>query len=184
MHRRNFGRPLRRILGRLGAIAPALQRANQWMSIGDYPAAAASFEDLAEKAEKHGGPRAPFLFLQAGRARILAGQVPAGLADIKRGLSLLAQAQRYNLLYRAGTRIVQELKAQALEKEALEISALIGAQPAAGIEAPADRSVQAKPILPTHCPACGGPLRSDESDWIDEITAECPFCGSPVRAEQ
>ena len=175
MHRRNFGRPLRRILGRLGAIAPALQNANQLMSIGDYPAAAAAFEDLAGRAEKHGGPRAPFLFLQAGQARILAGQIPAGLAHTKHGLSLLAQAQRYNLLYRTGTRIVQELKAQALEKEALEISALIGAHPAASAEPPADRLTQAKPVLPTHCPACGGPLRSDEADWIDEITAECPF---------
>jgi Zn finger protein HypA/HybF involved in hydrogenase expression len=40
-----------------------------------------------------------------------------------------------------------------------------------------------KPILPTNCPGCGGPIRSDEVEWADEVTAECPYCGSAVRAE-
>lgn len=39
-------------------------------------------------------------------------------------------------------------------------------------------------MLPTHCLSCGGPVRADESDWIDSFSAECPFCGSPVRVEQ
>lgn len=41
-----------------------------------------------------------------------------------------------------------------------------------------------KPVLPTHCPGCGGPVRANEVDWIDEATAECNWCGSAVRAEE
>jgi len=37
--------------------------------------------------------------------------------------------------------------------------------------------------LPGKCPQCGGPLRSDEVDWIDAQSAECPYCGSVVQAE-
>jgi len=53
-----------------------------------------------------------------------------------------------------------------------------------GIGAAASASATTrKPILPTHCPGCGGPVRADEVDWLDDVTAECNWCGSPVRAE-
>src|SRR5690242_7024021 len=144
MRRRNPGRPfLRRPAGGVSGIAPALQHANQSMASGDYQAAAAAYGSLAERAEEHGGPRAPFLFLQAGRACILAGQVPAGTTSLKHGLSLLLQAQRYGLAQRAGARIVDELNARGLKKEAGEISALIGAHAAALPETPVDGPAQA-----------------------------------------
>ncbi|HEX9117672.1 MAG TPA: hypothetical protein VGA61_16500, partial [Anaerolineae bacterium] len=38
-------------------------------------------------------------------------------------------------------------------------------------------------VLPTHCPGCGAPLRPDEVDWLDEMTATCEYCGSPVHGE-
>jgi hypothetical protein len=37
--------------------------------------------------------------------------------------------------------------------------------------------------LPAQCPACLGPVRSDEVEWIDEISAQCAFCGSTLKAE-
>jgi hypothetical protein len=39
------------------------------------------------------------------------------------------------------------------------------------------------PPLPTQCPGCGAPVRPDEVDWLDDVTAECEYCGSPVRVE-
>lgn len=180
--RRGFGRPFRRALGGVPQIPPALQRANRLMAAGDYSQAALAFEELAQRAEARGGPRAPFFLIQAGRAHILLGETAAGQAQLKQGLSLLAQARRYTQLYRAGTRLAQELQTRGLAAEAAEITALIkGNVPAA--EIPAQGQTASKALLPTHCPACGGPVRSDEADWIDEMTAECPFCGSPVRAE-
>ena len=41
-----------------------------------------------------------------------------------------------------------------------------------------------KAVLPTNCPACGGPLHPNEVKWQDEITAKCPYCGRTVRGEK
>ena len=180
--RRGFGRPARPGFG-AAQIPPALRHANQLMAAGDFAGAAGAFEDLAQRAEARNGPRTPAFLMQAGRARLQMGDAAAAVEHFKHALNLLAQTKRFTWLYRAGTRTVQDLKTHGLEKEAQEISALVSANVPAG-NVPAGPQNQTRPPLPTHCPACGGPVRSDEADWIDEQTAECPFCGSPVRAEQ
>lgn len=38
--------------------------------------------------------------------------------------------------------------------------------------------------LLTKCLHCGGGVRSDEVEWIDEGTAECSYCGSPIGIER
>ena len=154
------------------------------MASGDYQGAAAAFDDLAQRAEARNGPRAPLFFMQAGRARLQLGDSAAALANFKHALTILAQTKRFTWLYRAGTQAMQALKAHGSEKEAAEIAALLQTQIPAGVVTAASAQPQARRALPTHCPACGGPVRSDEADWIDELTAECPFCGSPVRAEK
>jgi hypothetical protein len=162
----------------------ALQRAHELMSIGDYAAAALNFEQLASAAETHQGPRAPFLYLQAGRARIMQGYVAVGMPHLKRGLLLLAESGRYNQLYRAGQRIIQELKFRGMDKESRDISIIVGSNIPALADMPTERGPDmASVILPSHCSTCGGPIRSSEVEWVDKTTAECPFCGSPVRAE-
>lgn len=177
------GRPLRRALMGTPAVPPALQHASRLMAAGDYPAAAEAFETLARGAEARMGPRAPQLYLQAGRARVLAGQIEPGMAALKRGLGLMAAARRFPELHRAGNRVINELRARGLTAQADEIAAWLKQTlpdlPAADL-APA---APARAVLPTHCPSCGGPLRPDEAEWLDQVTAECPFCGSPVRAE-
>lgn len=178
--RRGFG--LRRALSNTN---PALQRAHELMERGNYAEAATAFESLAQAAERRNGPRAPFFYLQAGSARILLKQNAAGMEHFRHGLGLLAASERYHQLYRAGMRVVNELKARGMEKEAQEISRLVHRHTPAIAESPTQRGPDpSKPmLLPTHCPSCGGPVRSDEVDWIDANTAECPFCGSPVRVE-
>ena len=81
---RPFGRPS------IPDIPPALRRANELMAIGDYPGAAQAFEELARGAVARNGPRASLLLLQAGRMRILAGQVPLGMTHLQQGLGLFA----------------------------------------------------------------------------------------------
>ncbi len=183
MRRRGFG-PFR--AGRLGGapnVPPALQRANELMAIGNYPAAAVAFENLAHRAEEHGGPRAPLFYIQAGHARILMGQVKVGVSHLKQGLNILVTDGRFQQFYRFGQRAVRELKARGLDKESQEIAVLISANMPAIADLPTQQGPDpARVSLPTHCPACGGPLRSDEVDWVDHNTVECPFCGSPVRA--
>ena len=186
MMRRGFRRGMIRQAMRPD-VPPMLQRAHGLMASGDYPAAAEAFEQLARAGEARQHPKTAQMYLQAGRARILAGQKEAGFAHLKRGLGLMAG--RPAQLVRAGDRVVNELNEHGMAAEAQEIAAwLKSALPAApagmGIAAAASASATTrKPILPTHCPGCGGPVRADEVDWLDDVTAECNWCGSPVRAE-
>lgn len=177
--RRSIGRPLRR--GFVPQVPPLLQRANQMMANGRYAEAAEAFESLANTAQARGGPRAPLFFLQAGRARTLAGQNEAGLAQVKQGLSLLARRADWPGLQRAKSRTLAELHERGLGKEAAEIEAWLKATLPSMPGGFGERGPAQKPQLPTHCPSCGGALRPDEVEWLDEVTAECAYCGSPVR---
>ncbi|MBN2385497.1 MAG: hypothetical protein JXB85_00650 [Anaerolineales bacterium] len=178
--RRPPGRPLRP--GMAPQAHPLLRRANDLMAAGNYAEAAQAFEQLANGALSRGIPRAPQLFLQAGRCRVLAGQAPVGMAHLEQGLRLFAGQGRLPELHRAGARVVAELNQRGLAEEAARIEALLkGVLPAEFI--PTGPGPAKKAVLPTSCPGCGGPIRSDEVEWIDTTTAECPFCGSAVRVE-
>ncbi len=169
-------------------VPPMLQRAHELMATGNYPAAAEAFEQLARGAETRQHPKTGQLYLQAGRARILAGQKNVGFAHLKRGLGLMAAHPVQ--LQRAGERVVDELKDHGMTAEAQEIakwlktSLPVQSEARGGATAAATPSPQGKkPILPATCPSCGGVVRADEVDWLDEITAECDWCGSPIRAD-
>jgi len=183
--RRGFARPLRRVFA--PDIPPALQRANELMAIGDYDGAAIAFEGLARGAEGRGGPRAPHLYLQAGRARLLAGQAAAGMGHIRHGFALFAARQEWPALHRTGQLTVAFLTERGLAKEALEISDYLKATlppvPSSDVGSQFVPSERVKPLLPTTCPGCGGLIRADEVEWVDEVTVECPYCGSAVRGK-
>lgn len=178
--RRMFRRQIRKTLAQ--EVPPVLQEANFSFDKGDYGRAAELYERIAQTADARGGPRAPILHLQAGRSRVYAGQTALGMPSLQRGLELFAQRGQLDKLQNAASRVVSELKERGLTKEAAEIEALLkGVAPSTpAITEPVPVK---KPILPTHCPACGAPLRPDEVEWLDEVTAECGYCGSPVREE-
>ena len=178
--RRPFARPWRQAAG---GVPPMLRRANELMAGGDYPEAAKAFELLANGAMSRGLPHAPILFLQAGRCRVLAGQVPSGMVLLKKGLALLVERDQTMKLQNAGPRVVADLKRLNLAAEAAEIEAYLRSVLPGGLVTPAASAPAKLRLLPTACPGCGGPIRSDEVEWVDEATAECPFCGSAVRAE-
>jgi hypothetical protein len=177
--RRLFRRHIRKTLA--PNVPPVLQEANFVFSKGEYGRAAELFERIAQTADARGGPRAPLFHLQAGRARLLAGQASLGMPSIKRGLELLAQHGRFPRLNQAGRRVVEELTEHGLQKEAAEIetwlNSVLPSMPAPDLpETPSKTSV-----LPAHCPSCGAAVRPDEVEWLDNITAACAYCGSPVR---
>ncbi len=177
--RRMFRRDRRKGFSR--AIPPILQEANLAFDKGEYGRAAQLFERIAEPADARNGPRAPLFHLQAGRARVLAGQVALGMPSLKRGLELLAQRKQFQRLHHMGMRTVAELNERGFKNEATEIEIWLKTlQPSMpSFETPA--SPAKKPALPTHCPSCGAPLRADEVEWLDDGAAECGYCGSPVR---
>jgi hypothetical protein len=173
MVRRPFGRPLRRV--QAGNFTPALQRANQLLASGQYSKAASLFDQFANGALARNGPRAPWFFLQAGQAHLLAGHVPQGVAHIHKGLSLFAARGQFQRLNQSGMRFMVELKARGLTAEAIQIEGYIKTTlPAGFVPEPGTGMEKPKPILPTTCPGCGGPIRSAEVEWADEMTAECP----------
>lgn len=162
-------------------VPPMLQQANQWMAAGNYSAAAQAFEQLAKGAEDRFPKRAPFLYLQAGQAAILSDRTKAGVAHLRRGLTMLAAQGRYRKVRVFGRRIVDELNERGLTGEANEIAALLrGSLPS---QPEAATALAPRPTLPTHCPSCGAAMRPDEVEWMDDVTAECAYCGSPVRGE-
>ncbi|HMB22645.1 MAG TPA: hypothetical protein VKP08_07455 [Anaerolineales bacterium] len=176
--RRTFRRYIRKTLAQ--DIPPVLQEAIFAFDKGEYGRAGELFEQIAAKAGARGGPRAPTFYLQAGRARVFAGQTALGMPSLKSGLELFAQRGQFSRLQQAGTRIITELNEHGLTNEAAEIEDLLKKSlPTAPLSAQSPK----RPALPTRCPACGATLRPDEVEWLDEVTAECDYCGSPVRSE-
>jgi hypothetical protein len=154
------------------------------MAAGQYAAAAEIFEQFGSAAAARNGPRAPWFFLQAGRARLLAGQLPAGMDHLQKGILLLAGRGQFQRVQQAGARLVAELRQRGLPAEAGQLADFVKSALPAGFTLPVEAgTAKPKPVLPTNCSGCGGPIRSDEVDWVDEVTAECPYCGSAVRAE-
>src|SRR6266487_5061972 len=117
--RRMFRRQIRRTLAQ--EVPPILQEANFVFDKGEYGRAAELFEQIAQTATARGGPRAPIFQLQAGRARILAGQTALGMPSLKRGLELLAERGQYPRVHKMGMRVISELNERGLKSEASEI---------------------------------------------------------------
>lgn len=175
-------RPIRRMMrparGRVcGGRRPPQELifANQMMESGNYQGKAEQFEALARLAASRNGRHTSQFYLQAGRARILAGQNEAGLTNLKQGMSLLAGRAVWQRFYNAGNRIVSELNQLVLKNEANENLGLLNAKLPGNFSAPGNASPTRKPVLPTHCPSCGGTIRPDEVEWLDDITAECAY---------
>jgi hypothetical protein len=175
-----FRRHIRKTLAQ--DVPPILQEANFAFDKGEYGRAGELFETIAETAAARGGPRAPLFYLQAGRARILAGQTTLGMPSLKRGLQLLAEHGRYLRLRRAGRRVISELNERGLMKEASEVEAWLKNVSSSAQETPEAKVM--RPILPTHCPSCGAAVRPDEVEWLDDLTAECDYCGSLLREQR
>lgn len=177
--RRTFRRHIRKTLAQ--EVPPILQEANFAFDKGEYGRAAELFERIAHGADARGGPRAPFFHLQAGRARVLAGQTKLGMPSLQRGLELFAQRKQFQRLQNAGERVIAEFTERGLKAEAVEMEALLKKLlPVMSATEPRTASPK-HPVLPTHCPHCGAGLRPDEVEWLDEATAECAYCGSPIR---
>ena len=164
-------------------VPPILQEANLAFDKGEYGRAAELFEQMAQVADARGGPRAPLFHLQAGRARVLAGQTSLGIPSLKRGLEILVERKLFPRLFKAGQRVIAELNEHELRNEAAEIETWIKSVSSMTPAFDVGQSPTKRPVLPTHCPSCGAGLRSDEVEWLDEVTAECAYCGSPVRED-
>ena len=189
MFRRSPRRPrgFRRLMragGLLGARPrQILRQANVLEASGQFMDAAQRFAQLADGAAQAGMPdRAGNLSLQAARCFIEAGDTANGVSHARQGIQWLQTAGRDRRAEQALTQVISALRARKLNADA---DALL--KEFSGLASQAEAKSEAEPAphghLPPKCPNCGGPMRVDDADWIDELTAECPYCGTPVRAE-
>ena len=152
--RRRFLRRTGWQLGRLRAtsIPRLLIHSNQLFAAGNFAQAAHGLEELARAAEARGGRRAARLYLEAGRARIMAAQPADGIEPVQRGLQLLAAAGRSHRLSRSGGRIIAEFVELGFPKEARQITGFmksIAPDPRSEFKTP---DPVRRPSLPTHRP--------------------------------
>lgn len=159
---------------------PLLRRAIALMESGAFLEAAPIFEQLAAGARARNLPQASRLLLQAGWCWVKAQRVEQGKADLRAGLIHLRESGNRFRFEQITQRVIRDLSDLGLENEAAEIQAILGERNNENsIEKPG--AEPSKGILPTRCDSCGGSLRSDEIEWIDDLTAECPYCGSAIR---
>jgi hypothetical protein len=169
----------------LGPVEMAqLQNANRLMAAGQPEKAALIFLQLARELQASQHPR---------KAANLHAQASHAFTDAKEEAQALQQAQmalrffmRLQMLSRAAqfygnirnkmNQNGMSASATELEKEFGNALAKISSRPLGGPE-------QGPRHLPTSCPKCGAPLRADEVEWVDAMTASCSFCGSVVAKE-
>ncbi len=183
--RRPLPRPALRLRPAARAAMARLQQAHVWMAQGQFLPAAQAFLELGEQAQAHGLPRAPQLFLQAGRAYLLAGEIERAVGCIRRGLTLMARLGQLGRLPRVAHYALEDLRGRGLHEEAARLQAELAAL-SPGIDLTRAASAPAavhKRQLPAKCPYCGGTIHPETVDWIDDSSATCDYCGSVVKAE-
>ena len=163
-----------------------LRQAHRHMEKAEFDSAAAIFEMLARKARDRGMLRqAPRLYLQAGKAHVLAEHQDRGQDALQQGLDILAETERWPALDQAGQRVIDELESWGYDQIAEGFKSWLK-QALPDDEEIYQRLARAprRPTLPLKCPFCGGPIRPDEVEWLDRATGACPYCGGSVRAER
>jgi hypothetical protein len=172
-------------------VPAALKQAHTMMGKSKYNDAGNLFEQFANSLLASGEKRAPQFYMQAGRARLLSGDVNSGMSLLKVGLAALIGSGGLQQVLLIGQRIMEELSQRGLSSEAEQVQTILNQYtPQVSVQtAPEmknedeDDDIPAVRVLPTNCPSCGGPLILKEIEWLDEITAECPYCGNGVRTE-
>jgi len=117
------------------------------------------------------------LYLEAARCYVQLDNMDRADDHGLKALRLFIQARRPLKVRRLVPKMMAVLHRKGYPDEAAklrqEVDALLGVLPG-------ERAVQ-QGSLPAKCPSCGGPVRSEEVNWIDPYSAECPYCGGIVK---
>ena len=167
-------------------LRPALRRARRRIEQADPAEAAATFEKKAQVAEEQGmWDKAGDLYLEAARCYLQLDDMDRADDHGLKALQLFIQARRLGKIRRLVPRMMAVLHRKGYHDEAEklrpEVNALLGALPGERAIPWGEKAVQ-RGSLPAKCPSCGGPIRSDEVNWIDSHSAECAYCGGIVKA--
>lgn len=190
-------RPLgRRILGRLNgraigarigvAARRELRHAHRLFDQGQYRQAAEAYQSLAKNAESLGLLRAPTLYIQAGRARLLTSETDAGMRLLHHAFELLAATAFPGRFHAAQDRLLAELRRLGLRDEAellqRDLEELQPGTEHADDPPPDEMPAWPKRKLPLKCDSCGAHLFPDELEPHGQGVYACGYCGSRVEA--
>jgi hypothetical protein len=178
MFRRQFRRGMGRVMIDSGLV-DEITRATRLLAAGKPDKAAALFTQLAGQMEVLERPRlAGNLHAQAAHAWVEAGVERHALNQARMAMNLFLHLGMNRRAVTFRTNITKHLRerkfdgtAEIIERET-DLPELL--QPAAAPEIKRGR-------LPTACPHCGAPVRSDMVEWIDDRSAACDFCNSTIN---
>jgi hypothetical protein len=131
---------------------------------------------IGEEAAARGIPRGALLLVEAGLAWILAGDAARGVPLAEKGLAWMSEGEAGTRLGMLRDRVAESLREAGHNAEADRI------QRAYAAGAPSEPAPPGKRNLPAQCPQCGGTVRSDEVEWIDDTSAVCDYCGSVLKS--
>jgi len=157
-----------------------LRRANHMMETGHFIEASNIYLELARRAEDRSIPRSPQLYLQAGRALSLAGEIDNAVTRLRKGLQLMLDYQQGQRFQFAIQRVVQDLQRQGFENHANELEEEFS-ESIKELPKSQDSTQTEHPPLPPSCPDCGAVVRPDELEWINSTQAYCDYCGSVLE---
>lgn len=181
MFRRRLRRTTTRALARQSPTTE-IERASQLLAAGDFEQAALIFTQTATAMGYGRRPRAAanlhaqaaYAWVDAGNVQRALNQAQAALAIYnRRGFGIRASAFRLNF-----SRYLR----QHSHPEAAESILSSSGKSASKQHPPAPMLHHGR--LPSTCPQCGAPLRSDLVEWIDESSAACDFCDSTIYTEE
>jgi hypothetical protein len=155
------------------------------MEQADPAEAAAVLEKKAQAAEEQGRlDKAGDLHLETARCYLQLDDIDQADDHGLKALRLFIQANRLGKVRRLVPRMMAVLHRKGHHDEAeklrQEVEALLGTPPGEGGIPRRERAVR-RGSLPAKCPSCGGPIRSDEVNWVDSHSAECAYCGGIVK---
>lgn len=167
------------------ALQPSEQRrleeANALLDNNKPAQAAPIFAKLAEVLTSAKQPRrAASVHAQAALA-FARSRNESALMQARAALTLMLQYkldQQASVFYED---ILREFTKRGMQPAAQALANEFAAQ-VAPAPAPVNPHAAQFARLPSNCPHCGAPLRSEEVHWVDARTVECVFCGTPVRS--
>jgi hypothetical protein len=163
------------------AALDAVMRANQMLANNQPAQAAQIFERLADQAARRGFAKpAANASAQAALAYTAAQNEIAALEHARAALNQFAQLGMTPRAAHFLDEILQALRANGMARAADALQKEFDGKIALGAPqtaAPAGR-------LPSKCPHCAGPARSDQVEWIDAYSAECVYCGGVIQTEE
>ena len=165
-------------------VLQAVSRANQALANGQPAQAADIFARLAQEGDKRGiAKTAANAHAHAALAYASAKNEAAALTHARAALNAFTQLGMSERAAKFYGNITRGLRENGLSRAADAIEKEFGA----GLKAAGGASIAAEAKrgrLPSKCPHCAGPARSDEVDWIDDASAECNFCGGVIQTEE